>query len=286
MQVASVLELTKGSEPYPGYRLVTFLGKGGWGEVWKTVRSADGKALAIKFLASESQAAAAQEIRALQAIRQVKHPNLLQMEQVWSCPGFVAIVMELAEGSLLDLLYVYQDELKGGILPQHLCFFLSQAATALDYLNTRQHTVNGQRVAFRHCDVKPSNLLVLGRTVKVSDFGLAVQTTSPFINHRRAGTLNYAAPEVFRGTLSERTDQYSLAATYFHLRTGQLPFKDEAQSFSGNYLRPPPDLSPLPVGERTVIARALEPVPQNRWSSCSEMMEKLTACVIPAAAAG
>src|SRR5438045_1938942 len=96
-----VLQLTKGCEPYPGYRLVHFLGKGGWGEVWKAQRLADGKALAIKFLASDTHAAASQEIRALQAIRKLRHPNILQMEQVWSCPGFLAILMELAEGSLL-----------------------------------------------------------------------------------------------------------------------------------------------------------------------------------------
>src|SRR3954470_9750829 len=97
------MHLKKGEEPYPGYRLVQFLGRGGWGEVWKAVRLADNACFALKFLTSDSQLAASQEIRALQAIRQLSHPNLVRIEQVWSCPGYLVVVMEMAEGNLLDL---------------------------------------------------------------------------------------------------------------------------------------------------------------------------------------
>ena len=51
------LDLITGSAPYPGYRLLHFLGKGAWGEVWKVVRIKDGKNLAIKFMACDSQLA-------------------------------------------------------------------------------------------------------------------------------------------------------------------------------------------------------------------------------------
>src|SRR5437588_10777831 len=100
----------KGAEPYPGYQLVQCLGQGGWGQVWKAVHPADNVSFAIKFLPCDSRFAAAQEIRALQAIRQISHPNLVRINQVWSCPGHVAIVLEMAEGSLLDLLEVYYAE--------------------------------------------------------------------------------------------------------------------------------------------------------------------------------
>jgi serine/threonine protein kinase len=276
--VASVPLLRPGLEPYPGYRLLQFLGRGGWGEVWKTERQ-DKSQCALKFLPSDSQLAASQEIRGLQAIRQLSHPNLLKIEQVWSGQGHLVIVMELADGNLLDLLDVYLAEFDAPITPDHLCYFLTQAATALDFLNTRQHHVDGQRVAFRHCDVKPSNLLVQGRTVKLSDFSLALQTTAPMWYHRSVGTLSYAAPEIFQGWLSDRSDQFALAVTYLQLRTGVLPFPDSPSCFRATYHRPAPDLSGLTPAERPIITRALAAVPQDRWPSCAEMMRRLTAAI-------
>ncbi|MFO0969221.1 MAG: serine/threonine-protein kinase [Gemmataceae bacterium] len=273
--MASALHLAPGCQPYPGYELTQFLGRGGWGEVWKAQRQ-DGAVRALKFLPSDSQlTAAAQEVRALQAIRQLDHPHLLKPEQIWSCPGYLVLVMELADGNLLDLLEVYLAEFGGPITAEHLCFFLSQAAKALDFLNARQHKMDGQRVAFRHCDVKPSNLLVLGQKVKLADFSLAVQTTGPIWHHRRVGTLNYAAPEIFHGWLSDRTDQYALAITYVQLRTGALPF-EPPPGFNPDYVRPAPDLSRLTPAEVAIIKRGLAPVPQDRWPTCGEMLRHLS----------
>jgi serine/threonine protein kinase len=279
--VAAILQLTRGSEPYPGYQLVQSLGQGGWGEVWKAVRLADNTCFAIKFLPSDSQLTAAQEIRALQAIRQISHPNLVTIDQVWSCPGYVAIVMELAEGNLLDLLEVYYAEFNVPIMADHLCFFLSQAAEAIDFLNARRHLVDGRRVAYRHGDVKPSNLLVQGRTIKLADFSLAVQTTSSMWYHRRVGTTHYAAPELFQGWLSDRTDQYALAVSYYQLRTGRLPFPETPASFEPGYRRPAPNLSHLTPAERPILARGLAAVPLDRWPACAEMMTRLTQALAP-----
>jgi serine/threonine protein kinase, bacterial len=274
------LTLAFGVEPYPGYRLTRFLGRGACGEVWRATRP-DGGAAALKFLPSDSQIAAPQEIRALQALRQLRHKNLLGMDNIWSCPGYLVVVMEMADGSLLDLLGVYQNDLHGPIPPDHICSFLRQAAAAIDFLNARQHPVNGQRVSIRHCDVKPSNLLVMGETVKLSDFSLAVQATSPMVQNRRAGTMSYAAPEVFRGWLSERTDQYSLAATYFHLRTGDIPMPTVSAKFDARHAPAALDLTGFAAEERAILARALAPTPQDRWPSCSEFMQRLTRCFAP-----
>jgi serine/threonine-protein kinase len=267
--------LAPGIEPFPGYCLIRLLGRGGWGEVWKA-RHPDGEHVALKFLACDSQLASSQEIRALQSIRQLCHPHLLRIDQIWCWSGFIVIEMELAEGSMVDLLDVYHDETGAWIVPEHLCHFLTQAADAVDFLNTRQHMLDGQRVAVRHCDIKPSNLLVLAGKVKVADFSLSALTTTSMWYHRRVGTLNYAAPEIFQGWLSDRTDQYALAVSYCELRTGQLPFHDTPGHFDKHYQRPEPDLSLVDAPERAVLARALNPVPQDRWSSCREMMERLT----------
>lgn len=278
---ASTLELAPGCVPYPGYRLVHLLGKGGCGEVWKAARVADGSNVAIKFLPCDSGRLAAQEIRALQAIRTLKHPNVLQVQQVWSCSGYLAVAMDLAEGSMLDLLDTYMADVKSPVAPDHLCYYLQQVALGLDFLNERRHLVDGERVAFRHCDIKPSNLLVFGHVVKVADFSLAMHTTSTSTSHRRVGTLHYAAPEVFQGIISDRTDQFSLAVTYVQLRTGRLPFPDEPQSDckSKSYNKPAPDLRSLPPAERTILVRALDPVPQNRWPNCADMMNRISQVV-------
>jgi serine/threonine protein kinase, bacterial len=269
------MPLAPGVEPYPGHALTRPLGRGGWGEVWEA-RRPEAPNIALKFLPCDNHQSAAQEIRALQSIRQLRHPNLICIEQIWCWSGYIVIAMEVAEGNMQDLLEVYQTEFGTCIPPEHLWYYLGQAAEALDFLNTRQHLLNDQRVAVRHCDVKPTNMLVLEGNLKVADFSLAVLTTSSMWYHRRVGTLNYAAPEVFQGWLSDRTDQYALASRYVELRTGQLPFKNTPPTFDKSYVRPEPDLSGLDPWEQPILHRALTPVPQDRWPSCKEMIERLT----------
>lgn len=268
--------LKAGLEPFPGLRLRQLLGRGGYGEVWEAHQDADGSRVAVKFLPCTDSEATAREIRTLQAIRELEHPNLTRMNQIWCFGGYIVVDMELAEGSLLDLLDAYLTEFGTPVLAEQVCLYLAQAAEALDFLNTRQHLIDGKRVAVQHCDIKPSNLLLFGDTVKLADFGLTSLTTMSVQSHRRAGTLDYMAPEVFQGRISDRTDQYSLAVTYCHLRGGKLPFHDTPTTMKKNYVRPDPDLTMLPANERPIIARALAHAPSDRWPSCAEMMDELT----------
>jgi serine/threonine protein kinase len=271
-----VIRLVPGEVPYPGYRLVAPIGRGGWGEVWKASQP-DGGECALKFMPCDPGLGPSKEVRALQALRHLRHPHLLETRNVWSCAGFIVIVMDLCDGSLLDLLEVYLRELSMPMTSSHVCYFLRQAAKAIDFLNTRQHEINGQRMAVRHCDVKPSNLLVLGQDVYLADYSLAVPTTATMWYHRRSGTPRYCAPEVFQGWLSDRTDQYSLAIAYYQLRTGQFPFPDPPRTLDPGYVPPPPDLTEVTQAERQVLHRALAPVPQDRFGSCVELMHRLSA---------
>jgi serine/threonine protein kinase, bacterial len=271
--------LQVGSVPYPGYRLRQLISRGGFGDVWEA-ETDDGQTLALKFLPSSDSLVTAKEIRAIQAIGHLHHPGLIRIDQVWCHLGYIIIAMELAEGSLLDLLEVYMAEYGTAIAPAEVCRYLTQLAGVLDFLNRRQHQLDGRRVAFQHCDVKPSNILLFGENIKLCDFGLSSVTTAALRFHYRAGTLDYAAPEIFQGRLSDWTDQYALAVTYVQLRTGMLPFTDTPATFVRGYVRPAPDLARLPRPEQPIVARALAAVPQDRWPSCGEFMSRLTRVIV------
>src|SRR5262249_22545642 len=147
----------------------------------------------------------------LQNIRELVHPNLVRLDQIWAFGGYVVYEMELAEGSLLDLFDAYQEEFHSPVVPEQACLYLSQAAEALDYLNARVHRIEGKKVGIQHCDIKPSNMLLFGDTVKLADFGLMSLTTAKIQSHRRGGTVDYMAPEQFQGRISDWTDQFALA---------------------------------------------------------------------------
>jgi serine/threonine protein kinase len=249
-------------------------GRGGFGSVWEAIRK-DGKAVALKLLPCDDNLVA-QEIRSIQIIRQLRHLHLVHIEQVWCNRGYIVVTMDLADGSLLELLDAYRTEFQTPLVPHDVCNYLAQVAKVLDFLNTRQHLIDGHRAGIQHCDVKPTNLLLFGEKVKLSDFGLASLTGAPVKTHPRPGTLDYAAQEVFQGRLSDWTDQYALAVTYCQLRGGRLPFVDTPKTVEGTYVRPRPDLTMLTNREQLIIARALDPVPQDRWPSCSELMTQLS----------
>jgi serine/threonine-protein kinase len=272
--MSSFAPLRDGLEPYPGYRLQRPIGRGGFGEVWEAASPA-GETLALKFIPAGDGSAATQEIRSIQNIRRLENPHLIRVEQVWCYAAYIVIAMEQADGSLLDVLHIYEDQFRTPVPVEEVVLHLAQAAEGLDFLNARQHVLSGQRVGFQHCDVKPSNLLLLGDTIKLCDFGLSSPTSATVRPHRRAGTMNFCAPEVFRGQLSNWTDQYALAVTYCQLRGGRVPFPNSPAKFDPSYTRPAPDLSMLPPEEQPILARALSVIPQQRWPSCIELIAQL-----------
>src|SRR5262249_40363768 len=134
----------------------------------------------------------------------------------------------------------------------------------------------GRVVALRHCDVKPSNMLVVGDTIKLADFGLSVESSSGIQFRRPVGTLNYAAPEVFLGQLTEHTDQYALALSYAQLRGVKLPYPP-LSTFRNAWpkYRPLADLSRLTQQEQTILAKALSRLPRDRWPNCRGLLAEL-----------
>jgi serine/threonine protein kinase len=266
------------SEPIPGYRLIEPLGSGGFGEVWKAV-APGGILKAIKFVHGGRDslvgdgAAAEQELRALQHVKAIRHPFLLSMERVEEVDGDLVIVMELADKSLHDLLNERRAAGQVGIERQELLRYLEEAAEVLDLMN-QQH-------GLQHLDVKPRNLFLVGRHVKVADFGL-VNSLAELQGGAGGGLANagitplYAAPETFLGKITLFSDQYSLAITYQELLTGTLPFAGKnARQLAVQHMTGEADLVPLPEADRAVVARALAKEPRERFGCCFDFLRAL-----------
>lgn len=270
-----------GAEPFPGYRLLRLRGRGAFATVWESTTPSE-RRVALKFMSSQAGATGSttsREIRSLQSIQALIHPHLLRIHEVWSLPGKIAIAMDLADASLLDLMQLYHDDFEKHVEPEKLYLYLSQAAKALDFLNARRHQVDGRLVGYQHGDIKPNNILLVGDNAFLADYGLATMTSGQNTPCPRQGTMEYAAPEIFAGYLTEASDQFSLAVSYHLLRTGTFPFPPPPApgALKKSFFRPPPDLSNLPAYERTIVAKALAPIPQNRYPNCSDFLAALVA---------
>ena len=265
-----------GAVPFPGYRLIRLRGRGGFATVWEA-SDPNGDRVAMKFMSSANSANTSRELRSLQTIQAVTHPNLLKIRQVWSVPGQIVIAMDLADASLLDLVELYITEFGRLIEPEKLGLYMYQVAQALDFLNTRRHRIDGKLVGLQHGDIKPNNILLVGDSAQLADYGLATPTTGPVTPCPRQGTAEYCAPEVFQGNLSDRSDQFSFAVTYYVLRTGTFPYPPPPSKRESlkNYVRPDPDVSALPPAEQAILLRSLSPIPQMRHASCLDLMSGL-----------
>ncbi len=263
-----------GAEPTPGYRLSRLRGRGGFAEVWEA-ESPSGPPVALKFMSASNTGSTARELRSVQSFQNLEHPYIVKTHGAWSVPGYIVVNMELAEGTLLDLMQLYNEDLGQPLDPAVLCLYMWQVAEALDFLNARRHIRDGRRVGFQHGDVKPNNILLFGDVAKLTDHGLATPTYGPSAPCSRQGTRDFAAPEVFNGTITDWSDQYSLAITYFALRYGRFPFPPQSKSElsrAQNPPRPAPDLTGVLDGERPPLLRALSSVPQERFATSRDFM--------------
>src|SRR4029079_11642745 len=104
---------------------------------------------------------------------------------------------------------------------------------------------------------------------------LATPTAGPGPPCPRQGTREYAAPEIFAGHYSDASDQFSLAVTYYVLRSGTFPFPSPPTQLPKNYSRPAPDLTYVNDNEHPPLIRAMSPTPQDRYPSCRDFMNDI-----------
>jgi len=264
------------AEPIPGYRLIEPLGNGGFGEVWKC-EAPGGLFKAIKFVYGDlngldvDRARAEEERRAVERIKAIRHPFLLSMDRVENIGGELVIVTELADKNLDQVLTEYREQGLPGLPRGELLGYLREAAEVLDLMN---HTHGLQ-----HLDVKPRNLFLVSKHVKVADFGLVNSLGGA---KSRQGvqmggiTAVYAAPEVFQGRITRFSDQYSLAIVYQELLTATLPFQGKnSRQLLLMHTKGEPDLGALSAADRRIVGRALSKDPDKRYPTCMDFVNAL-----------
>jgi serine/threonine protein kinase len=269
--------LEAGRQPLPGFTLRGRIGAGSLGEVWNA-RDPSGRPVALKFLDCRAlrPSAVAAEIRMARSVQQLQHPNFIELLGVYPSRHYLVLCMERADGNLEGLRRAYQEEAGLNIPADHALDLLDQAAAGLDFLaGLRLPGFNLSSGGLQHCRVRPGNLLLVGETVKLADFGLCAGWTTH--RRRRRGRSRYAPPELHRGQPAPGTDQYALAVTYLLLVTGERIFCTGASAATPEAL--PVDLAQVPDNELPVITRGLHTQPSARWPSCQDFIGALRQAV-------
>ena len=254
------LKLVKGEEPIPGFRLDTQRSHNVWAAIGPK------GPVAIKSVANDSEMARG-ELQSFRLIKDLRHPNLVELYDVHEVKDRVVVVMELCERSLDDVRNEYEHGGQQGIPRTELLAFMADAALGLDFLNGRSHS-DGKGVTYgiQHCDIRPGNLLLKQGRVKIADCALATAlTTEP--GKYPATTSFGTPPEGYKGRLYNSNDQFALAVTYCYLLNRTC--------LAGPGTVDYPAVKNLPESDRDVVSRAIDVDPSRRWPSCTEFVARL-----------
>jgi serine/threonine-protein kinase len=267
---------------FAGYTVVRAIGSGGMGEVYLVDHPRLPRRDALKLLPLELTADNEYRqrfSREADIVARLWHPHIVGVHDRGETDGQLWLTMDYVEGT--DAAHLLQDRRGRGLPPGDVVNLVSAVADALDYAHERQ---------LLHRDVKPSNILLSDgdsgrRRILLADFGIARwvdDSAGLTATDMAVGTVAYAAPEQLMGdAIDGRADQYALAATAFHLLTGQQPFQhtNPAVVISQHLTAPPPaiaDRVPELSALGPVFSRALAKKPEDRYPSCLEFADALT----------
>jgi eukaryotic-like serine/threonine-protein kinase len=280
------MNLAAGTKLGP-YEIVSLLGAGGMGEVYRARDSRLRRDVAIKVLPQELSLDADRMRRFEQealATAALNHPNILAVFDIGTSDGSPYVVSELLEGETL------RDRLRSGAMASR---------KALDFaLQIAHGLATAHEKGIIHRDLKPENLFLTkdGR-LKILDFGLAKltqadpssssHTAMPTATHGTPhateagvvmGTAGYMSPEQVRGlALDTRSDIFSFGAILYEMLSGKRAFHGDtpADTMSSILKEDPPDLSETnrnvsPALER-IVHHCLEKSPESRFHSASDI---------------
>jgi Tol biopolymer transport system component len=280
------MTLPAGSKLGP-YEVLSPLGAGGMGEVYRARDTRLGRDVAIKVLPAELSADG-ERLRRFEkearAASSLNHPNIVTIYEVDRSDSTSFIVMELVEGKTL------REVLAGGLLPVRK---LLQIGTQIAEGLAKAHSAG-----IVHRDVKPENVMITkDGLVKILDFGLA-KLTHPDLEsnlHTEAptasegtrpgilmGTVSYMSPEQASGhPVDFRSDQFSLGSILYEMATGKRAFQRASvpQTLTAIIQDEPEPIgtvssqSPAPL--RWIVERCLSKDPDARYASTKDLVRDL-----------
>jgi serine/threonine protein kinase/Tol biopolymer transport system component len=279
------MTLAAGSRLGP-YQILSPLGAGGMGEVYKARDTRLERTVAVKVLSSQmadSPESRQRFEREAKTISQLSHPHICALYDVGREGETDYLVMEYLEGETLT------DRLGKGALPlEQTLRYGVEVAEALD---------KAHRQGIVHRDLKPGNVMLTKSGVKLLDFGLAKamapaapQTSLTSMPTRQGltqegtilGTFQYMAPEQLEGKDSDsRTDIFALGAVLYEMATGKKAFSASSQAslITSIMSAEPPSVSSVqptspPAFDRGV-KKCLAKDPEDRWQNARDLMSEL-----------
>ncbi|MGI8783069.1 MAG: protein kinase domain-containing protein [Acidobacteriota bacterium] len=283
------MTLSAGSRLGP-YEIVSPLGAGGMGEVYRARDSRLQRTVAIKVLPAHLSADSNRRQRLereARAISSLNHPHICTLYDIGHESGLDFLVMEYVEGETLD-----RRLAKGLLSPEQALRYATEVAEALD---------NAHRQGVVHRDLKPSNIMLTKSGTKLLDFGLAklrpAEKGAAFANLSAIpteggkdltaegtilGTFQYMAPEQLEGQEADpRTDVFAFGLLVYEMITGRKAFEAKSQaSLIGAILHSQPapmsSLRPMaPLALDRLVHKCLAKDPDERWQSASDLASEL-----------
>ena len=261
------------------YKILSELGQGGMGVVYKCFDEVAGIEIALKALPPElsHNTLEMEDIREnFQLISKLVHQNIAISRNLErdNLTGDYYLILEYVNGSDLRH-WLKQQRRTENLTLENVLPLLRQIAAALDYAHSEK---------IIHRDIKPGNIMLTNDgKIKILDFGLAAQIHTSMSRvslayHGTSGTGPYMAPEQWRGRAQNAaSDQYALAVMAYEMLAGNLPFENpDAAILREAVLNENPDpLSGVPSYVQTAISRAMSKDPALRFDSCSDFVAAL-----------
>ena len=259
------------------YQIVSELGRGSMGIVYKGFDPIINRTVAIKTMLTEGltpqefQEYKARFQREAQAAGILAHPNIITIYDFGEDEGILYLAMEFLEGKSLEK--VVQEQT---VLPlETLLPIFDQVCSALDHAHASKIV---------HRDIKPANIMILNNgTVKVTDFGIAKMLSTGMTQAGQIlGTPNYMSPEQVKGKqIDGRSDIFSLGVILYELVTGEKPFFGQNittviyKIVNENPVSPRELDSTIHTGLSYVISKSLAKSPDERYQTCRELADDL-----------